>query len=134
MSVSDSYGEEFREIASCGGKIQLIHEGEQVAMQVSGTGLLGYAQMGIGLDGDRLAYWPIKGIDQRPVKEPSMMVPAFLPADKTGLWGRSCPKCKTYFRTDGIRERMFCPYCDCRAPAAAFRHVCQTQPDHQNSK
>jgi uncharacterized Zn finger protein (UPF0148 family) len=120
MSATDSFGEEFREIASCGGKIELLKQGERVAMQVTGTGGLSYVQMGISLDGDRMIFWPVRGIDQRPVKEPSPMVPAFLPADKTGLWGRSCPNCKAYFRTDGIREYMFCPYCDCRAPAAAF--------------
>jgi DNA-directed RNA polymerase subunit RPC12/RpoP len=120
MSASDSFGEEFREIASCGGKIELLKQGEQVAMQVTGTGGLSYVQMGISLDGDRVMFWPMRGIDQRPSKEPSPMVPAFLPADKTGLWGRSCPKCQAYFRTDGIREYMFCPYCDCRGPAAAF--------------
>ena len=120
MSASDSFGEEFREIASCGGKIELLKEEERVAMQVSGTGGLSYVPMRISLDGERMVFRPITGIDQRPIKEPSPMVPAFLPADKTGLWGRSCPNCKAYFRTDGIREYMFCPYCDCRAPAAAF--------------
>src|ERR1700736_1876328 len=120
MSASDSFGEEFREIASCGGKIELLKEEERVAMQVSGTGGLSYVPMRISLDGERRVFRPITGIGQRPIKEPSPMVPAFLPADKTGLWGRSCPNCKAYFRTNGIREYMFCPYCDCRAPAAAF--------------
>src|SRR5208283_5440301 len=27
------------------------------------------------------------------------MVPAFLPSDKFGLYGRQCPKCHCYFRT-----------------------------------
>lgn len=120
MSASDSFGEEFHEIGNCGGKIELLKQRERVAMQVTGTGGLSYVQMGISLDGDRVIFWPMRGIDQRPVKEPSPMVPAFLPADKTGLWGRSCPKCKAYFRTDGFQEYMFCPYCYCRAPAAAF--------------
>lgn len=89
-------------------------------MSISATGATRYAQMGVSLDGERIQYWPVTGIDQRPVKEPSPMVPAFLPADKTGLWGRSCPNCKAYFRTGGIREYIFCPYCYARAPAAAF--------------
>lgn len=120
MSASDSLKEEFREIENCGGKIELLRNEQGVSMRVSATGGASYFQMGVGLDGDRIAFWPAKGIDQRPVKEPSPMVPAFVPADKTGLWGRQCPKCHAYFRTNGIREYMFCPYCDCRAPAAAF--------------
>jgi DNA-directed RNA polymerase subunit RPC12/RpoP len=121
MSASDSLGEEFREIGNCGGKIELIrNEQGMVSMRVSGTGPMRYSQMGISLDGNRMEYWPILGVDQRPVEKPSSMVPAFLPADNTGLSGRSCPNCKAYFRTDGIQEYMFCPYCNCRAPAAAF--------------
>jgi hypothetical protein len=120
MSASDSFEEEFAEIGNCGGKLELIRTGQGVAMRISATGATGYVQMGISLDGECTQYWPIRGVDQRPVKEPSPMVSAFLPADKTGLWGRGCPQCKSYFRTDRIREYMFCPYCDCRAPAAAY--------------
>jgi DNA-directed RNA polymerase subunit RPC12/RpoP len=119
MSASDSF-EEFAEIGNCGGKLELIRAGKEVSMSISATGATSYAQMGISLDGQRMEYWPTRGIDQRPAKEPSPMVPAFLPADKTGLWGRLCSRCKSYFRTDGFREYMFCPYCDFQAPAAAF--------------
>jgi hypothetical protein len=62
-------------------------------MQVTGTGGLIYLPMSISLDGELMIFRPITGIDQRPPKEPSPMVPAFLPADQTGLWGRTCPKC-----------------------------------------
>jgi hypothetical protein len=127
MSASDSSEEEFREIASCGGKIELLKEGEEVSMQLTGTGGLSYLPMHVSLDGERVVFSPMRGIDQRP---PSQMVPAFLPSDKTGLWGRSCPKCKSYFRTDGIEQYMFCPYCDCRAPAVAF--TTQNQRDFLN--
>src|SRR4029077_15804367 len=120
MSASDSVGEEFHEIGNCGGKIEIIRTEEGISLRVSGTGPISYFQMGIGLEDGRMEFWPMRGIDQRPVKQPSPMVSALLPSDKTGLWGRSCPKCKAYFRTDGIREYMFCPYCDCHAPAAAF--------------
>jgi len=120
MSASDSLGEEFREIGNCGGKLELIRNEEGISMSISGKGFTGYVQVGISLDGERMEFWPMRGVDQRPAKEPSPMVPAFLPADKTGLWGRQCPKCQAYFRTNGIREYMFCPYCNYRARAAAF--------------
>jgi hypothetical protein len=120
MSASDSVGEEFREIESCGGKFEIIRKEQGISMRVSATGPTSYFQMGISLDGDRMELWPMRGIDQRPAKQPSPMVSALVPSDKTGLWGRSCPNCKAYFRTDEIREFMFCSYCDCRAPAAAF--------------
>jgi hypothetical protein len=118
MSASDSVGEEFREIESCGGKFEIIRKEQGISMRVSATGPTSYFQMGISLDGDRMELWPMRGIEQRPAKQPSPMVSALVPSDKTGLWGRSCPNCKAYFRTDEIREFMFCSYCDCRAPAA----------------
>jgi hypothetical protein len=47
MSVPHSSKGEFREIASCGGKIELLKEGEEAAMQVTGTGGLAYLPMHI---------------------------------------------------------------------------------------
>src|ERR1700741_3817662 len=103
MSDPDSSEGEFSEIANCGGKFELIRKEQGISLRVSGTGPVHYFQMGIGLDGERMEYWPIRGIDQRPVRQPSPMVSALLPANKAGLWGRSCPNCKAYFRTGGIR-------------------------------
>ena len=121
VSEPDISAEEFQEIGNCGGKIELIRNDEGVAMRVSGKGgRMAWVQMGIALDGSKMAFWPVRGVDMRPQREPAPMVPAFLPTDKTGLWGRRCPNCNGYFRTDGIREQMGCAYCGCHAPAAAF--------------
>src|SRR5271165_6966497 len=101
MSACNSFKEEFREIENCGGKMELIRNGEGVSMRITATGGAAFTQMGISLDGERMVFMPMRGIDQRPPKKPSPIVPAFLPADKTGLFGRQCPKCKGYFRTSG---------------------------------
>jgi DNA-directed RNA polymerase subunit RPC12/RpoP len=113
--------EEFAEIESCGGTYKLIKQPDGVAMSISFTGTgAGLLQMGIGLDGQHLEFWPSLGIDQRPRQEPAPMVPAFLPTDRLGLYGRQCPDCHTYFRTNGIAQVMQCPYCGIRAPMEAF--------------
>jgi hypothetical protein len=112
---------EFVEIESCGGTYRLMKQSDGVAMNVTFTGAgAGLLQMGISLDGERLEYWPVRGIDQRPRQKPAPMVPAFLPTDKFGLYGRQCPKCHCYFRTNGVGEVIQCPYCDCRARLEAF--------------
>jgi hypothetical protein len=120
VDQSDAPPEEFGEIGNCGGKIELIRSDGGVAMRVSGKGQVAWVQMGIALDGSKMTFWPLQGLDTRPPHKPAPMVPAFLPADRTGLWGRRCPNCKAYFRTAGIREEMLCPYCGCHASAAAF--------------
>jgi hypothetical protein len=120
MSNQKPTDNEFGEIANCGGKIELLNDGQGISIRVSGTGPTGYAQMGIALDGSRMVFQPIGGIDTRPQKEPEPLVPTFLPADRTGFWGRECPKCKAYFRTTSIRERMYCSYCNFSTWAAAF--------------
>jgi DNA-directed RNA polymerase subunit RPC12/RpoP len=113
--------EEFAEIESCGGTYKLIKQLDGVAMNVSFTGAgAGLLQMGVSLDGQHLEFWPALGIDQRPRQAPSPMVPAFLPTDRLGLFGRQCPDCHTYFRTNGIAQVMQCPYCGTRAPLEAF--------------
>lgn len=35
----------------------------------------------------------------------------YLVSDKEGLFGRVCPSCKGYFRTNSAKKRLFCPYC-----------------------
>jgi DNA-directed RNA polymerase subunit RPC12/RpoP len=52
------------------------------------------------------------GIDLRPEAQRSNgPIPAFVFSDRERLFGRICPQCKTYFRTDNPTEGHFCPYC-----------------------
>jgi len=114
---------EFQEIASSGGKIELLYqEGDGVALQFTHANpyACGAIQMGVSLDGTRLEYWPIYGVDQRPPQPESPMVAAFVISDREGYFGRACPKCKSYFRTSSPGKVTCCPYCGVRAVNAAF--------------
>ena len=93
-----------------------------VSLQFSGANPWPSAliQMGISLDGKRLEYWPIRGVNERPPEPESPMVSAFLVSDREGYFGRNCPRCKSYFRTKNPREIIQCPYCACRGSNAAF--------------
>ncbi len=48
------------------------------------------------------------------------MVPVFLLSDEEQFFGRTCPKCRGYFRTERIAENLYCPYCSTHAPLAYF--------------
>ncbi len=79
-----------------------------------GPGGCAMIQMGVALDGSQMQFWPIRGMQTNP-KEPAPMVSAFLISDRERMWGRECPKCHAYFRTNHPEEYSICPYCACRA-------------------
>jgi hypothetical protein len=125
VSMEPREGEnEFKEIAHCGGKITFIFSPpESVSCRIVHSGRKGKAamfQLGISLDGQRLQYWPLVGMDTRPPAPPSPMVPAFIFSDSDGFFGRSCPACKSYFRTTRPAEKLVCPYCGHRDWNVAF--------------
>lgn len=114
---------EFQEIASSGGKIELLYqENDLVSLRFTHANACacGAIQMGVSLDGKRLEYWPVYGVDQRPPQPESPMVAAVVISDQQGYFGRACPKCKSYFRTNSPGRATLCPYCGCRANNAAF--------------
>src|SRR5437016_14485703 len=94
---------EFQEIAHSGGKIELhFKQANSVSLGFSHAGSFGMSlfQMGVSLDGKKLEYWPLGGLDLRPPEPPSPIVPAFIISDREQCFGRTCPKCRSYFRTD----------------------------------
>jgi uncharacterized Zn finger protein (UPF0148 family) len=121
---------EFQEIAHSGGKLELLfQEPDSVALQFSsGTaGGMGLFQVGVSLDGKILEYWPIRGMDMREPEPPSSMVPAFIISDRERLYGRTCPKCRSYFRTSSPGKIGICPYCAHRDRNIAFTTKNQLQ-------
>lgn len=61
-------------------------------------------------DGVPLHFVPAAGIGQAmPRVHPSLLVPLF--SDREGMWGRTCPGCKGYFRTNSAGDLVRCVYC-----------------------
>ena len=52
-----------------------------------------------------------------PYPQPS--IPVWLISDREGLWGRTCPDCQSYFRTNCIGD-THCPYCGFSDKGLAF--------------
>jgi hypothetical protein len=69
-------------------------------------------QLAVSLDDGRpLAVVPPGGIGSRipPYPQPSAL--AFIISDAQQMWGRTCPQCRSYFRTRHISGITVCPYC-----------------------
>jgi hypothetical protein len=75
----------------------------------------------VSMDGRRLlSEVPAVGLGQTPVY-PQPSVVAYIQSDNQGMWGRNCPACEKYFRTNHvIADISFCPYCAEPAPSLTF--------------
>jgi len=125
---------EFQEIAHSGGRIELhFKQPDSVSLGFTGSGPSGMAlfQMGVSLDGKKLEYWPLGGLDMRPPEPPSPMVPVFIISDREQCFGRSCPKCHSYFRTNRPAPVLRCPYCSHMDRNATFTTPNQLQFIHK---
>jgi hypothetical protein len=114
---------EFRDkIPAAGGKVEFLYDQASgaIATQVSGTGFMALYQVAISMDGKRLlSAVPATGIGVSPVyPQPSVLT--FIQSDERGMWGRNCPACQKYFRTNHVMNVTCCPYCAADAPSLAF--------------
>src|SRR5215475_10184743 len=77
-------------------------------------------QVSISMDGRRLlSIVPATGYGQVAV-HPQPSVLTFIQSDEQLMWGRNCPFCQKYFRTNHIMEITFCPYCSEPENSLAF--------------
>ncbi|MGD1105728.1 MAG: hypothetical protein ABR865_01705 [Terracidiphilus sp.] len=91
-----------------------------ISNQISGTGFMAFYQVALSLDGRHLlASVPPGGLGQVMIyPKPSLL--AFVQSDQQAMWGRCCPSCGKYFRTNHIMDTTYCPYCSQPAPDLAF--------------
>jgi hypothetical protein len=113
---------EFKDkIPAAGGKVEYLYDPQRgIAAQVSGTEPRAIYQVAISIDGKHLlATVPAGGIGSTSIcPQPSVLT--FVQSDQQGMWGRNCPRCEKYFRTDHIMGDTTCPYCLEIAPGLAF--------------
>lgn len=114
---------EFKDkIPAAGGKVEFLYDpvGGGIAAQISGSGFWATYLVAVSMDGRRLlSTVPATGIGQAPVyPQPSVLT--FIQSDEQGMWGRNCPLCQKYFRTNHVMDVTYCPYCAAVAPSLAF--------------
>jgi hypothetical protein len=96
-----------------------------IAPEISGTRVRALYMVAVSLDGRYLLDTvPAGGIGTIVIyRQPSIVT--FIQSDEQGLWGRNCPACRKYFRTNHIMDVTWCPYCAESAPSLAFVSVAQ---------
>jgi hypothetical protein len=113
---------EFKEaIPAGGGKITYHFDANKgIAFEVSGFMRALYF-VALSRDGRQiLCAVPAGGIGHVAV-QPQPSVTACIQSDQQSLWGRNCPHCEKYFRTNHVvPEITHCPYCAEVAPSVAF--------------
>lgn len=113
---------EFKDkIPAAGGNVEYLYDPRRgIAAQISWTEFRSIYQVALSLDGScLLATVPAGGIGSvSTYPQPSVL--AFVQSDEQGMWGRNCPACEKYFRTDHIMGATTCPYCYEVAPDLAF--------------
>jgi hypothetical protein len=106
---------EFEEIGIGGGKLEFRRDGNgQVSIGITTTSIHFRAlyQIAVSYQGKPLAVVPFTGVGTPtpPYPKPSLL--AWIRSDAQGLWGRRCPFCKCYFRTEHVGGGLtVCPYC-----------------------
>ena len=122
---------EFREVAHCGGKVTISVKIDDAGRRLyslkwehcrpnAAAFFAVYAlppgivlcQIRLGGIGSRIDPPPVPGAYQ-----------AFISSDSEGLFGRQCPVCSGYWRSD--LDARVCPYCGIRADVVSFLTVAQ---------
>ena len=109
-------------IPAAGGEIKFLYDAKTggIASQISGTGFMAMYMIAVSMDGRHLLDTvPATGIGVTAVyRQPSLVT--YIQSDQQGMWGRNCPHCKKYFRTNHVMDVTICPYCADEGPSLAF--------------
>jgi Zn finger protein HypA/HybF involved in hydrogenase expression len=99
----------------------LVNEQGMISMRMSGSGFMAMYQIAVAYpSGIPLAVVPFTGIGAPlpPYPKPSLL--AWIMSDELGMWGRICPFCRTYFRSNHIMDATICPYCGSLSDSLQF--------------
>lgn len=113
---------EFKDkIPAARGKVEYLYDPARgIAAQISGFGFRALYIVAVSMDGRHvLSTVPAGGIGRVAVY-PQPSVITYVQSDDQGMWGRNCPHCEKYFRTNHVMDVTFCPYCSEAAPGIAF--------------
>jgi hypothetical protein len=107
---------EFKDkIGAAAGNVEFLYDPPtgRIDTKISGSspGFFAMYIVAISMDGRHLlAEVAATGIGVTPVyPQPSVVV--YIQSDQQGMWGRNCPMCQKYFRTNHVMGLTSCPYC-----------------------
>ena len=114
---------EFKDkIPAAGGEVDFLYDTPtgQLAIQSSGSGFRAMYLVAVSLDGRALLSTVRAGGIGQTMVYPQPSVLTYIQSDEQGMWGRNCPLCEKYFRTNHIMGETCCPYCAVWEDSLAF--------------
>jgi hypothetical protein len=109
------------------GKLEFIRDKQHgLLTQISSSSLTGFRamyQLAVTQEGEIVGAVPMGGLRTAPPPPPPLNT--FIQSDLQGMWGRCCPSCQSYFRTNHIMGVTVCPYCSRTNDSIAFITVAQ---------
>lgn len=122
--------EEFQEVDNCGGQFKIeveeVNGKLEVSTSYSKTGGFAsvYGVYALAPQDVPVGVFFLGGIGQpfSPQPPDPSCISIFMPSDRAGYFGRLCPSCNKYFRTQSasVFEPVTCPYCGYVAQANFF--------------
>jgi len=109
---------EFQEIYLSGGRIEFKKQKDgSISITYQGSDPLPVSvfQICVSYTGEIIDTVPFQAITY---PQPSFLV--LVLSDQHGMFGRHCPKCNSYYRTDTCPGDRYCPYCGCSAKSINF--------------
>src|SRR5579872_5236856 len=104
-------------------KVEFLYDpvrGISAQISSSSPGFVELYMVAVSLDGRRLlSEVPATGIGVAPVY-PKPSVITYIQSDGQGMFGRNCPFCRKYFRTNHVMGITCCPYCATQESGLAF--------------
>jgi Zn finger protein HypA/HybF involved in hydrogenase expression len=111
---------EFKDqIPAAGGVIEFIYDAQR-GMAVRLSSFQAVYCVAVSMDGRHLLDIVSPGGLGQTMVYPKPSVLAYIQSDQLGMWGRKCPLCEKYFRTNHVAGITVCPYCSEPAPSLAF--------------
>ncbi len=113
--------DDFKEIAHSGGIIEFNREEKGLSISISNSnpGASSLYQVSVTPEGKitgSATLGSVAEINQYNLKS----ISAWIISDQNGLFGRTCPECKSYFRTDSPANPTYCPYCNFKESSIKF--------------
>jgi hypothetical protein len=122
VSVVSGYKDK---IPAAQGKVEFLYDAATGGISVkisgnSGRRFVATYIVAVSMDGRHLlSEVPATGLGVMPVY-PRPSVLTFIQSDEQGMWGRNCPHCEKYFRTNHVMGITCCPYCSKGESGLAF--------------
>lgn len=112
---------QFEIVPHTGGKISIIPSENSIVFTNQSNHATALYQLGYSLKDSSLTYIPFGGIGT------NNLIPIYVFSDKEGYFGKNCPECNKYFRTDSGGEDIYCPYCSHYDNTLSFLTVIQQE-------